>query len=214
VEGIALKYMYSRREELWHSISHGLGIVLGIIGLVLLLVTDTGKTSYSTMSILIYAGTVILLYTASTLYHAISHKQWKPLLRKLDHISIYFLIAGTYSPVALISLEAGAGWTIFWTVWAIAAFGTVLKIFFTGRYETLSLLLYLLMGWLIAFDFSSVLEIQSTTGIVLLALGGAFYTLGIVFYVVQRIPYNHLIWHLFVLAGSISHFLFIYTDVI
>jgi hemolysin III len=206
--------MYSPKEELLNSISHGLGILLGIAGLVLLLLFDSEKTSYSTFSIILYAISVILLYSASTLYHAISHVKWKPLLRKLDHISIYLLIAGTYTPVALISLENGSGWLLFWTVWGIAAFGTILKIFFTGKFETLSLLLYLLMGWLIAFDFSSLLEVQSTLGITLLAVGGAFYTLGILFYVVHKIPYNHAIWHFFVLAGSIFHFFFIFTDVI
>jgi hemolysin III len=206
--------MYTKKEELWNTVSHGLGILLGIAGLVLLLVFDNEKTSYSTFSILIYAISVIVLYSASTLYHAISHVKWKPLLRKLDHISIYFLIAGTYTPVALISLEHDSGWILFWTVWGIAALGTFLKIFFTGKFEIVSLLLYLIMGWLIAFDFSSVLEVQSTLGIALLALGGAFYTLGILFYVVQKIPYNHTIWHFFVLAGSIFHFFFIFTDVI
>jgi hemolysin III len=206
--------MYTKKEELWNTISHGLGILLGIAGLILLLVFDSEKTSYSTFSILLYATSVIVLYSASTLYHAISNVKWKPLLRKLDHISIYLLIAGTYTPVALISLEHGSGWTLFWTVWGIAALGTFLKIFFTGKFEVISLLLYLVMGWLIAFDFSSVLEVQSTLGIVLLALGGAFYTVGILFYVVQKIPYNHAIWHAFVLAGSIFHFFFIFTDVI
>ncbi len=206
--------MYTKKEELWNSISHGLGILLGIAGLVLLLVFDNEKTSYSTFSILMYAISVIVLYSASTLYHAIGHVKWKPLLRKLDHISIYFLIAGTYTPVALISLEHNSGWALFWTVWGIAALGTFLKIFFTGKFEVVSLILYLVMGWLIAFDFSSVLEAQSTLGIALLAIGGAFYTLGILFYVVQKIPYNHTIWHFFVLAGSIFHFFFIFTDVI
>jgi hemolysin III len=206
--------MYTKKEELWNTVSHGLGILLGIAGLVLLLVFNTNKTSYSTFSILLYAISVIVLYSASTLYHAISHVKWKPLLRKLDHISIYFLIAGTYTPVALISLVNESGWLLFWTVWGIAALGTFLKIFFTGKFETVSLLLYLVMGWLIAFDFSSIIQVQSTLGITLLALGGACYTVGILFYVVQKIPFNHAIWHLFVLAGSVFHFFFIFTDVI
>jgi len=206
--------MYSRTEELWNTVSHGLGVVLGIVGLVLLLVFDSNKTDYSTMSIIIYALSVLMLYTASTLYHAISHGRWKQLLRKLDHISIYFLIAGTYTPLTLISLEESSGWAIFWTVWGLAGVGTVLKIFFTGKFETASLLLYLVMGWLIAFDFSSVVEMQSTFGITLLALGGAFYTVGIIFYAVRKIPFNHTIWHFFVLAGSIFHFFFIFLDVI
>ncbi|MCW5520740.1 hemolysin III family protein [Aureitalea sp. L0-47] len=206
--------MYTKKEELWNTISHGLGILLGIAGLVLLLVFDSKKTPYSTFSILIYASSVIVLYSASTLYHAISHIKWKPVLRKLDHISIYFLIAGTYTPVALISLEHDSGWILFWTVWITAAIGTFLKLFFTGKFEVISLLLYLLMGWLIVFDLSSVMEAQSTLGLTLLALGGAFYTVGILFYVVKKIPFNHAIWHMFVLAGSVFHFFFIFTDVI
>ncbi len=206
--------MYSKTEELWNALSHGLGIVFGIVGLIILLIFDNGKTDYSTMSVLFYGVSVILLYSASTIYHAVTHVKWKNTFRKIDHICIYFLIAGTYTPLALISLEKTSGWTIFWTVWGITLVGTLLKIFFTGKFEKLSLLLYLLMGWLIVFDFSTVLEIHSTLGITFLALGGAFYTLGIVFYAKDRIPYNHAIWHLFVLGGSISHFFFILWDVI
>ncbi len=154
-----------------------------------------------------------LQYSVSTLYHAISNVRWKPLLRMFDHICIYFLIAG-YTPLALISLEHSSGWTIFWTVWGVAAVGTILKVFFTGKFETISLVLYLVMGWLIAIDFNSVVEIQSSLGITLLALGGAFYTIGIVFYAAKKIPYNHAIWHFFVLAGSIFHYFFIFMDVI
>ena len=206
--------MYSKTEELWNALSHGLGIVFGIVGLIILLIFDNGKTDYSTMSVLFYGVSVILLYSASTIYHAVTHVKWKNIFRKIDHICIYFLIAGTYTPLALISLEKTSGWTIFWTVWGITLVGTLLKIFFTGKFEKLSLLLYLLMGWLIVFDFSTVLEIHSTLGIIFLALGGAFYTLGIVFYVKDKIPYNHAIWHLFVLGGSICHFFFILWDVI
>ncbi|MCW8980430.1 MAG: hemolysin III family protein, partial [Altibacter sp.] len=150
----------------------------------------------------------------STIYHAVTHESWKETCRKIDHISIYFLIAGTYTPVALISLEASSGWYLFWTVWGIAALGTVLKIFFTGRYEIISLLLYLIMGWLIVVDLENLLEQQSTLGIALLMLGGAFYTIGILFYAIRKIPFNHVIWHFFVLGGSIAHFFFIFLDVI
>ena len=206
--------MYSKKEELWNSISHALGIVLGVVGLILLLIFDTEKTPYSTMSILFYTLSIILLYSASTLYHAIGNIRWKSILRKIDHISIYFLIAGTYTPVALISLEHESGWALFWTVWIIAAVGTLLKIFLTGRFEALSLLLYLVMGWLILFDLSTLTEVQSALGLSLLGVGGLMYTVGILFYVVRKIPYNHTIWHFFVLAGSIFHFFFILVDVI
>jgi hemolysin III len=206
--------MQTPKEELWNAISHGLGVILGVIGLVILLFHDEEKTPYSTFSIIVYAISAILLYSASTIYHAISHVRWKAIFRKIDHISIFFLIAGTYTPVALIMLEKGSGWEIFTAVWCIALAGTILKIFFTGKYEKLSLALYLFMGWLIIFDIQNLIAAASLAGLALLALGGAFYTIGIVFYVFHRLPYNHVIWHFFVLGGSISHFFFILTDVI
>ncbi|PKA84326.1 hemolysin III [Ulvibacter sp. MAR_2010_11] len=206
--------MQTKTEEIWNTASHGIGVLLGIVGLILLLVYDTGKTPYSSFSISLYALSIIILYAASSIYHAISNVEWKNRLRKIDHISIYLLIAGTYTPVALISLEQTSGWMIFWIVWGIAGIGTILKLFFTGRFEILSVLLYLIMGWLIVIDFSNLMSLQSSTGINLLMLGGAFYTLGIVFYVIEKIPYNHVIWHFFVLGGSISHFFFIFLDVI
>ncbi|WP_203295892.1 PAQR family membrane homeostasis protein TrhA [Luteirhabdus pelagi] len=204
----------SRIEEKWNAISHGVGILFGVIALILLLIFDTEKTRYSNFSIIVYSLSIILLFSASTIYHAVSHESWKETCRKIDHISIYFLIAGTYTPVALISLEKSSGWLLFFIVWGITAIGTVLKIFFTGKYEKLSLLLYLLMGWLIVFDLNALLENQTTLGIGLLLLGGAFYTIGILFYAIRKIPYNHVIWHFFVLAGCIAHFFFIFLDVI
>ena len=206
--------VYSKKEELWNAWSHAAGIVLGIAGLVLLLVYDTHKTPFSTLSLILYGISIILLYSASTAYHSVVGINNKRRLRILDHIGIYLLIAGTYSPVVLISLESGKGWMLFWIVWGIAAFGTVLKIFFTGRFEVFSLLLYLVMGWLVVIDFSAVVEAHSTLGLTLLAIGGACYTFGTIFYAVERIPYNHAIWHFFVLAGSVFHFFFIFLDVI
>ncbi len=154
------------------------------------------------------------MFTASTIYHLVSRSPLKEKLRILDHISIYFLIAGTYSPVALILLEKTSGWALFWIVWGIAAIGTILKLFFTGRFEFISLLLYALMGWLILFDINNLKSVTTENGIQLLFLGGLFYTLGIVFYAVRKIPYNHFIWHLFVLAGAFCHWLFIFKDVV
>ncbi len=206
--------MQTRKEELWNAISHGVGVILGAIGLIFLLFHDQEKTPYSTFSIIVYSVSVILLYSASTIYHAASNIRWKIIFRKLDHISIFFLIAGTYTPVALIMLEGGSGWTIFITVWCIAFIGAILKVFFTGKYEKLSLALYLFMGWLIIFDIQNLMEAASLSGLLLIALGGAFYTVGIIFYAIHRIPYNHVIWHFFVLGGSISHYFFILNDVI
>ena len=206
--------MNYKDEEFLNAASHAIGIVLGIVGLFFLLVFNTGIGEYSTLSIWFYAISIIILYSTSTVYHAVTHVEWKAILRKIDHISIYILIAGTYTPVALITLEKGAGWLIFWIVWGIAALGTVLKIFFTGKFELFSLLLYLAMGWLIVFDFQELVAKTTDTGLNLLMAGGAFYTVGIIFYAIERIPYNHLIWHFFVLGGSICHYLFIFYDVI
>ncbi|PHR94834.1 MAG: hemolysin III family protein [Leeuwenhoekiella sp.] len=203
-----------KEEEFWNALSHGIGVLMGIFGLYLLLTEDHYKSDYSTLSILFYGASILILYIASTVYHLLAHVSWKKIFRKIDHISIYFLIAGTYTPVALISLADGNGWIIFRTVWGIAALGTILKLFFTGRFEALSLILYLAMGWLIVLDWDNLVAVSSEQGIQFLMLGGAFYTLGIVFYVIRKIPFNHFIWHLFVLGGSICHFLFILTDVI
>ncbi len=206
--------MYSKKEELWNVLTHGFGVALSVAALVLLLVFQTGKSEFSLMSVLFYSVTLLFLYTASTLYHSVQQPRLKHFFRKLDHIGIYGLIAGTYTPMALISLIDGNGWLIFGIVWGIAVFGTLLKIFFTGKFEKLSLVLYLAMGWLIIFDIQNVLEIQSSLGLWLLGLGGFFYSIGTIFYVNEKIPYNHAIWHCFVLAGSISHFFFIFFDVI
>ncbi len=203
-----------KKEEFLNTISHGLGIVLGCFGFLFLLLKNSNKSEYALFSIVVYAFTIVLLYTASTLYHSTTLPRNKSKFRVLDHISIYFLIAGTYTPVTLITLINGKGVLIFYIVWAITFFGTILKLFFTGKYEFISLLLYLAMGWLIVIDFQNLLNSTSDLGIKLLILGGFFYTFGIVFYAIKKIPYNHFIWHIFVLLGSISHWLFIYLDVI
>jgi len=201
-------------EEKLNAISHAIGIIFGILGFYLILEFDTHKTEYSTISLVIYSISIILLFTASTLYHYVSTQSVKMKLRVLDHICIYYLIAGTYTPVALITLEQGNGWLIFYTIWGIAIAGTILKLFFTGKFEVLSLILYLFMGWLIVFDLQNLLSNTSKTGLYLLMLGGFFYTIGIFFYAFKRIPYNHLIWHFMVLGGAISHWLYITFAVI
>lgn len=208
-----MKIDYHKEEKL-NAISHGIGILLGIIGFYLLLKFDTQKTEYSTISLVVYSISIILLFLASTLYHYVSTQSVKMKLRVLDHICIYYLIAGTYTPVALITLEDGNGWLIFYTIWGIAIAGTILKLFFTGKFEVLSLILYLFMGWLVVFDLQNLLSNTSKTGLYLLMLGGFFYTTGIFFYAFKRIPYNHLIWHFMVLGGAISHWLYIAFAVI
>ncbi|APQ19367.1 PAQR family membrane homeostasis protein TrhA [Maribacter hydrothermalis] len=202
------------KEEKFNTVSHGIGTILAIIGMVLLLSANNQKSNYAILSIVIYSISLISMLAVSTIYHAVHSSVWKQRMRIIDHINIYYLIAGTYTPVALITLINGNGWFIFFTVWGIALFGTILKVFYTGKFEILSLLLYLTMGWLIVFDFQNLIDGTSKLGVRLLMLGGAFYTIGIVFYAVRRIPYNHFIWHLFVLGGAISHWFFIYLDVV
>ncbi len=192
-------------EEKWNAYSHALGIVLALIGTYYLI----QKSSFSG-SVLVYCISLILLFSASTVYHAVQNPKLKKKLRILDHISIYYLIAGTYTPVCLTILSDSKGWLLFYLVWGIAIFGTVLKIFFTGKFEVFSLILYAIMGWIIVIDLPYLLDAMSPKGLFWLSLGGAFYTIGILFYAVKKIPFNHLIWHFFVLGGAISHWVMIY----
>ncbi|ULC60814.1 hemolysin III family protein [Flaviramulus sp. BrNp1-15] len=201
-------------EEKLNTISHAIGALLGIAALVLLIIYSTNKTDWSLFSVIVYGISIIILFSASTFYHAVRGERRKHYFRIVDHISIYFLIAGTYTPVCLISLEQTQGWTLFWLVWGIAAFGVILKLFFTGKFEVFSTLLYLVMGWLIIFDFTNLTETIGNNGILFLFAGGLSYTVGIVFYAIQKIPFNHVIWHLFVLAGAIFHFFMIFFFVI
>jgi len=199
----------TKLEEQLNTYSHALGALLGISGLVLLIVLSSNKTPWSLFSVIVYGISIIVLFTASTLYHAARTEKRKHYFRIVDHISIYLLIAGTYTPVLLITLEQSLGWILFWVVWGIAGFGVVLKLFFTGRFEIFSTLLYLAMGWLIVFDFTNLYTAIGSSGVLWLYAGGLFYTVGILFYAIHRIPYNHVIWHVFVLAGAISHYFMI-----
>lgn len=204
----------SKKEELLNAWSHGLGAVLGVVGLILLIINvDTNKPWYL-FSVIVYGFSIIILFTASTAYHAITNYDLKQKFRIVDHISIYLLIAGTYTPVLLIALPNSLGWPLFYAVWGIAFFGVILKLFFTGRFEIFSTLLYLVMGWLVVFDFTTLSELVDPNGILWLFSGGLFYTVGIVFYAIHKIPYNHVIWHFFVLGGAICHFMMMYFHVI
>lgn len=195
----------TKLEEQLNTFSHAIGVLLGIVGLFLLL-NNKGNAPWSLFSVLVYGISIIILFSASALYHAARTEKRKHYFRIIDHISIYLLIAGTYTPVLLLMLPDSKGWPLFYAVWGIAAFGVFLKLFFTGRFEVFSTLLYLVMGWLIVFDFSVLADRMHTNGLLLLFAGGLFYTVGIVFYAINKIPYNHVIWHVFVLAGAICHY--------
>jgi len=204
----------SATEERWNTLTHGLGALMGLVGMVMLLIKYDANKAWSLFSVLVYGSSVIILFTASTLYHYSKRAALKHQFRVVDHISIYLLIAGTYTPVLLLGLIDSLGWLLFFVVWGIAAIGVVLKLFFTGKFEVFSTLLYLVMGWLIVFDFTNVSQFLGSNGVLWLFAGGLFYTVGIIFYVFERLPYNHVIWHVFVLGGAFSHFMMIYYHVI
>ncbi len=198
---------YSFQEELAHGISHGIGTGLAIIGLVILLVMATRSGSvWHVVSAAIYGSTLILLYLASTLYHLFSNPGLKRFFQQLDHLMIYVLIAGTYTPFTLVTLRGAWGWTLFGLVWGLALCGLMLELLIKKRIQWLSLLLYLGMGWLLVIAVKPLMVSLATGGLILLLTGGLLYTLGVIFYVWKNLSYHHAIWHLFVMAGSIAHF--------
>ncbi|MDR2122552.1 MAG: hemolysin III family protein [Flavobacteriaceae bacterium] len=201
------------KQEILNTISHAIGIVLGIVGLIFLLVKDRNITSYSTLSIWMYGISMIVLYSSSTVYHFFANEKLKKKARIFDHMSIFLLIAGTYTPICLITLEKSSGWTLFSIVWTIATLGVIMKIFLTGKVDALSLVLYLSMGWLVVFDIKNVISLMTSEALLFLTLGGIFYTFGTIFYAIKQIPYSHFIWHLFVLGGTVSHYIMVYSIV-
>lgn len=198
------------KQEILNTLSHGMGIVLGVVGLIFLLIKNNNSSLYSTLSIWTFGLSLIILYTSSTIYHFFVNENWKKKARVLDHMSIFLLIAGTYTPICLITLEKSSGWTLFTIVWTIAALGIIMKIFLTGKVDKLSLLLYLVMGWLLVFDIKNIANSMTSQALLFLVLGGVLYTLGTIFYARDKMPYAHFIWHLFVLGGSASHYAMVY----
>ncbi len=203
---------YSFREEVANSVTHGLGALLSVAGLVALVVmaVRAGDT-WMVVSFSIYGSTLIAMYLASTFYHAIPAIKAKRILKVIDHSTIYLLIAGTYTVFTLGPLRGPWGWSMFGVVWGLAAAGIVFKIFFTGRFKALSITVYLLMGWICVVAIPPLVKALPASGLAWLVAGGLAYSLGVIFYGVKRIPFNHAIWHLFVLAGSVFHFLAVLT---
>lgn len=199
---------YSSKEEMWNCIIHGTGIGLSIAGLVLLAVfSSIYGDAWVIVSTVIFGVSMTILYTASTLYHAFRDVRIKRVLKKFDHISIYYLIAGTYTPFLLVSLRGVVGWVLFGIVWGLAVLGTVLKLATSGSgTKAWSIGLYLTMGWLVVFASKSLAKAVPDLGMIFLVVGGLFYTFGILFYIAKSKKYTHAIWHFFVLAGTIMHF--------
>lgn len=199
---------YSLKEEIWSSVIHGVGIVLSIAGLAILVVLSNRTDNlWTIISTTIFGISMVVLYTASTIYHAVPNLELKKKLKKFDHISIYYLIAGTYTPFLLVNLRGTVGWTIFTIVWGLAAIGTLLKLISSGSGTKIwSIALYLLMGWMIIFASKQLVSGLPRTGLIFLIAGGLFYTFGVLFYVWKSRRYTHAIWHFFVLNGTIMHF--------
>jgi hemolysin III len=198
---------YTRGEEIANAITHGIGTLLAIAALVLLIVfaAKYGDAWY-VVSYTIYGSTLVLLYLESTLYHSLTNKKAKKVFRIFDHASIYLLIAGTYTPFTLTILRGALGWTIFGIIWGLAVLGIVMKAIWIGKYDKISTLIYIGMGWMIIIAIKRITAVMPTTGIVLLVVGGLLYTGGCFFYSRDSMPFNHAIWHLFVIAGSTCHF--------
>ena len=205
---------YTLGEEIFNSVSHGVGVALACVGFgILIVLSDLYGDAWAVSSSIVYSFSLFALYLASTLYHACPNRRVKGVLQVLDHCSIFLLIAGTYTPYTLITLRGVLGWTLFAVVWGAAIVGVVLNAIDVRKYSRISMVCYVAMGWVVVLAIRPLMASLAWNGLVLLALGGVFYTVGIVFYVIRR-SYMHSIWHLFVLAGSVCHYLSILLYVI
>ncbi len=204
---IPLSKQQSFGEEIANSVTHGTGAGLSIAALVILVVFAARQSdAWKIVSFSIYGATLFTLYLASTLYHAFPQPRLKQLFRIFDHSSIFLLIAGTYTPVTLIALRGGWGWTLFGVIWGLTIFGINLEIFAMRKFRFLSVVIYIVMGWMVLMAIKPLMRVAPSGMLLWMLLGGICYTVGVLFYVWKRLPYHHAIWHLFVLGGSICHF--------
>ena len=208
------KHPQTAAEEKANIITHGAGFLLAVVGLVFLLIYSAQMgEGLRIVSYALYGTSLVLLYLASTLYHSATDPKKKHYLKIFDHSAIYLLIAGSYTPFALVTLNGATGWLIFSLVWGLALAGIVFKLFFVKRFKIVSTLAYVAMGWICILVIEPIMNTLPTMGLVWLVAGGLAYTTGVVFYLWDRLPFNHTIWHLFVMAGSASHFIAIFLYV-
>lgn len=199
---------YSLREEIANAISHGIGVLLSIAALVVLIVFSAKYgDAWHVVSFTIFGVSLLMLYTNSTLLHSITNLKAKNVFEILDHVSIYVLIAGTYTPFLLVTLRGPLGWTLFGIVWGLALLGGIMKSLFVKKFIFLSTMLYIGLGWIIIFAIGPLIDRLAPHGIAWLVAGGITYTLGTIFFLWRKIPYHHMIWHFFVIAGSVCHFI-------
>ncbi|WP_035507526.1 PAQR family membrane homeostasis protein TrhA [Halobacillus karajensis] len=210
-----LTHTFSKREEIANAITHGIGAILSIAMLVLLILfASFNGNPWHITSVTIYGVTMLLLYVSSTLVHSFPPGKAKDLFEIFDHSSIYLFIAGTYTPILLIPLRGTLGWTLFGIVWGIAVLGIVFKVFFVKKFVVMSTIFYVLMGWLIVLAWAPLTAQVPAAGITYLVVGGVMYSIGSIFYVWRSFKYHHMVWHLFVLGGSILHFFSIFFYII
>ena len=209
-----LKY-YSPAEEKVNVVSHAIGLILSIIALILLIIKALQYgNGWHLISYGIYGMSLIMLYSASTIYHITQEPALRKKYKIFDHAAIYLLIAGTYTPYTLVTLSGKIGWILFAISWGLAVFGMTLKLFFTGRFTLVSTLAYVVMGWLIVFAYEPLKNSLSTDGLFWLLAGGVSYTVGALLYAIHKLKFNHAIFHIFVLIGSVCHFISVYFYVL
>jgi hemolysin III len=206
---------YSPREEKLNIITHAFGLIFSIVALMLLLIkTAEIGNFWSVVAVSIFGVSLVVLYAASTLYHSATQKDIRFKMKIFDHSAIYILIAGTYTPFTIITLNGTTGWLIFGISWGMALVGIILKLFFTGRYNAISTLMYILMGWMIVFVLGPIIDGLHFDGVLWLIGGGVSYTIGAIIYSIKKIKFNHAIFHIFVLVGSFCHFYSVYFYVL
>ena len=206
---------YSLAEEIANSITHGLGALLSVAGLTLLVTFAAQQNdAWRVVSFSVYGATLTLLFLASTLYHSFQNAKVKQVFKLLDHCAIYLLIAGTYTPFLLVTLRDSVGWMLFSIIWTLALLGIVFKVMFRHRFKKLSVATYVIMGWLVIVASQELAKALPGNALAWLIAGGLVYTAGVVFYLWKRLPFNHAIWHLFVLGGSLCHFFAIFFHVL
>lgn len=207
-----LNHPYSKKEERLNVLSHGLGLALSIVAFPFLILKSLDYAGFwEISSFIIYGLSMMILYAASTFYHAEKNPKKRRKLNIFDHAAIYLLIAGSYSPFCIVGLDSSLGWYMFLFVWLFALTGVILKLFFTGKFEKISTAMYLLMGWQVMFFIRPLMNSLSEEGFQMLVAGGVFYSVGAILYSIQKIPFNHAIFHVFVLLGSFCHFVAIYN---
>lgn len=204
---MASTHVFSKEEEISNSITHGIGVILSIAALVVLIVfASLYGNVWHVVSFTLFGATMLLLYTSSTLLHALKPGRAKDFFEIMDHSSIYFFIAGSYTPFLLVAVQNSTGWTLFAIVWGLAIAGTIFKSFFVKKFLFTSTFLYVIMGWLIVFVWNDLVATIHSTSLILLIIGGLLYTVGAIFYIWKLFKHHHAVWHVFVLSATVCHF--------